>query len=130
MKRVLVVDDDPRLRMLVRHTLESSEVEVLEAPDGETALAMARAERPDVVVLDWAMPRLSGIDVCRRLRSDPATRGIRILMLTARTQPFDRLAAQAAGVDDYLVKPFSPLALLDRLRDGGPATREDSLPGA
>jgi two-component system phosphate regulon response regulator PhoB len=119
LKRVLIVDDDPRLRMLVRHTVETSEVRVLEAGDGEMALAIARAERPDVVILDWAMPRLCGIDACRQLRADPATRSIAVVMLTARAQPFDRAAATAAGVDDYLVKPFSPLELLDKLHGLG-----------
>lgn len=117
MKRVLIADDDPRLRMLVHHTLDMAEMELLEAADGETALAIARRERPDAVVLDWAMPGLSGIEVCRQLKSDPATARIRVLMLTARTQQFNRLAATAASVDEYVVKPFSPLYLLDRLHE-------------
>ena len=115
MKRVLIADDDERLRALVRLTLDTGEVELLEAADGDTALAVARAEQPDVVLLDWAMPRLAGIDVCRRLKADPATAAMKVVMLTGRTLDFDRRAAVEAGVDGYIVKPFSPFRLLNRI---------------
>ena len=117
MPKVLIADDQPNMRRLVRLTLESDAFEILEAPDGDAALEVARAERPDLLFLDWTMPGLAGVDVCRALRDDPATAGMRIVMLTARTQPSDRDHAAAMGADDYITKPFSPIALLEKVRD-------------
>lgn len=110
---ILVADDEEPLRELIRLTLESEAVRVVVAADGEEALALARRERPAVVLLDWHMPGRSGPDVCRALRADPATAGTRVVMITARSRPADRDAALRAGVDDFLTKPFSPLTLLD-----------------
>lgn len=117
MKKLLVVDDNPSLRKLVRATLDTGHLLVLEAADGRRALELARSQRPELVLLDWTMPELSGPEVCRRLRADPGTRGMQIVMLTSRSQEFDRRAASAAGADDYFTKPFSPLALLEKVRD-------------
>ena len=117
MTKVLIADDEPSMRALVRLTLESHRFEILEAEDGEHALELARRELPDLLFLDWTMPRLSGLDVCRQLREEPATAELRVVMLTARTQDFDRLAATAVGVDDYITKPFSPLRLLEKVRE-------------
>ena len=117
MTKVLIADDEPSMRALVRLTLKSHRFEILEAEDGERALELARRELPDLLFLDWTMPRLSGLDVCRQLREEPATAELRVVMLTARTQEFDRLAATAVGVDDYITKPFSPLRLLEKVRE-------------
>jgi DNA-binding response OmpR family regulator len=115
--KVLIADDQPNMRQLVRLTLETGQFEILEAPDGDAALALARAEHPDLLFLDWTMPGIAGVDVCRALRDDPATAQIRIVMLTARSQDSDREHAEAMGADDYITKPFSPIQLLEKVRD-------------
>jgi DNA-binding response OmpR family regulator len=117
MAKVLIADDQQQMRQLVRLTLESGRFEIFEAPDGEAALEVARRERPDLLFLDWTMPGMPGVEVCRRLRDDPATEGIQIVMLTARSQPADRQIARAMGVDDYITKPFSPIELLEKVRE-------------
>ena len=115
MKRIILADDDPTIRLLVNATLRSDEYELVEAADGEETLALARAQTPDVILLDIAMPRLDGFEICRQLKSDPGTRGIRIIMLTARTQEADLERGKAVGADGYFTKPFSPLALLEKI---------------
>jgi DNA-binding response OmpR family regulator len=115
--KVLIADDQPNMRQLVRLTLETGQFEILEAPDGDAALEVARAEVPDLLFLDWTMPGMAGVEVCRALRQDPATAGIRIVMLTARSQDSDREHAEAMGADDYITKPFSPIELLEKVRD-------------
>ena len=117
MAKVLIADDQANMRQLVRLTLETGRFQIFEAPDGESALAVARREHPDLVFLDWTMPGLPGVDVCRALRDDPAHDGMRIVMLTARSQNEDREAARAVGADDYITKPFSPIELLEKVRD-------------
>jgi DNA-binding response OmpR family regulator len=117
MAKVLIADDQPNMRQLVRLTLETGQFEILEAPDGDAALEVARAEVPDLLFLDWTMPGMAGVEVCRALREDPATAGIRIVMLTARSQDSDREHAEAMGADDYITKPFSPIELLEKVRD-------------
>ena len=117
MPKVLIADDQPNMRRLVRLTLESGHFEIFEAGDGDTALEVARREQPDLMFLDWTMPGMPGVEVCRRLRDDAGTAGIRIVMLTARSQPADRHIAAAMGADDYITKPFSPIALLEKVRD-------------
>jgi len=117
MAKVLIADDQPNMRQLVRLTLETGQFEILEAPDGDAALEVARAERPDLLFLDWTMPGMAGVDVCRALRDDPDTADIRIVMLTARSQDSDRAHAEEAGADDYITKPFSPIELLEKVRD-------------
>jgi DNA-binding response OmpR family regulator len=113
---VLIVDDEPAILELVRFTLEDDQVRVLEAPDGIAALDIARAERPALILLDVRMPHLDGVEVCRRLRAEAALRSTRIVMLTAADQEADRARGLAAGADEYLSKPFSPLALLALVR--------------
>ena len=115
--RILIAEDDESLRALIRLTIEVGELEIHEAADGEAALADARRCRPDLVLLDWAMPGRSGLEVCRELRADDRTSGATIVMITARAQEADRLAGFEAGADLYLTKPFSPLELLDTLRE-------------
>jgi CheY-like chemotaxis protein len=108
---VLVCDDEPVLRMLVRATLEQGNYTVLEASDGEEALARTHAEQPDLILLDMMMPGRSGSDVLRALRADAATAKTPVIMLTARAQASDREAMNLAGADHYLTKPFSPVGL-------------------
>jgi two-component system phosphate regulon response regulator PhoB len=117
MNTILIADDEESLRLLIRTTLDSAEYTLLEAPDGISALEMARREMPDLVVLDWMMPGKTGIEVARELRADPHTARIAILMLTAMGQEQDRKQCLALGVQAYLVKPFSPLELLERVQE-------------
>ncbi len=112
--RVLVVDDDPPLRRMLRRTLEAEGFDVTVAVDGGAALVAAERAAPDVIVLDVAMPALDGLAVCRRLRSKGLATPI--LMLTARDAVPDRVAGLEAGADDYLVKPFAVQELIARLR--------------
>src|SRR3954453_20357098 len=105
MAKVLIAADQANLRQLVRLTLETGHFEIFEAPDGNAALELARRERPDLVFLDWTMPGLAGVEVCRALREDPRHAGMRIVMLTARTQQNDRETARETGADDYITKP-------------------------
>jgi two-component system phosphate regulon response regulator PhoB len=115
--RILIAEDDESLRALIRLTIEVGDVEIREVADGEAALADAQSTRPDLVLLDWSMPGRSGLEVCRELRADERTSDATIVMITARAQESDRRAGLEAGADRYLTKPFSPLELLDTLRD-------------
>ena len=116
MNTILVADDEDSLRLLIRTTLESAELNILEAGDGVEALEIARQERPDLIVLDWMMPGKTGLEVARELRADPRTAAIAILMLTAMGQEKDKKEGLAAGVQAFLVKPFSPLDLLEKVQ--------------
>jgi len=113
---VLVVEDEAALATLLRYNLEREGYRVFEARDGEEALIVADEAKPDLVVLDWMLPELSGIEVCRRLRARGAMRNVPIVMLTARGEETDRIRGLDTGVDDYIVKPFSMNELLARLR--------------
>jgi DNA-binding response OmpR family regulator len=113
--RVLLADDDSALRRLVSATLGSSDFELLHAIDGEEALRVARLQHPALVLLDVNMPRMDGFEVCRALKADPPTADIKIVMLTARGGDVDRARAREAGADDYFIKPFSPVQLLNRV---------------
>jgi two-component system phosphate regulon response regulator PhoB len=113
---VLVAEDESALVTLLRYNLEREGYRVIEARDGEEALLVAAEERPDLVLLDWMLPQLSGIEVCRRLRGRQETRNVPIIMLTARGEETDRIRGLDTGADDYLTKPFSMTELLARLR--------------
>src|SRR5689334_7789971 len=113
---VLVADDDADIRDLVAFKLEQAGFEVISVEDGQTALEQAQSRNPTLAVLDVSMPGLSGIDVCRMLRADPATAGILIIMLTARVQEQDVEGGFSAGADDYVTKPFSPRELVSRIQ--------------
>ena len=113
MPTILIADDDHALVEMLQRTLTYEGYTVLTASDGQEALALALAQRPDLLVLDWGMPRLDGLEVARRLR---AAEAIPILMLTAHDAVSDRVAGLDSGADDYLVKPFAPAELLARLR--------------
>ena len=114
-RRLLVADDDRDIRELVAFKLEHAGFAVETVGDGVSALERARADHPALVVLDVMMPGLSGMDVARQLRADPATAGIPVILLTARAQELDVEAGFAVGVDDYVIKPFSPRELLSRV---------------
>lgn len=112
-RRVLVAEDDDALRRVIAITLAAPGIEVLEARDGEQALRLACSMRPALVLLDWMMPRISGVDVLERLRADERTRSLPVVMVTARDGAADLARAELAGVDAYIVKPFSPLGLCE-----------------
>jgi two-component system phosphate regulon response regulator PhoB len=114
-RRVLLADDDPGLRRLIGTTLGTEDFEVLQAVDGEEALRVARQQRPELVLLDVNMPKLDGFQVCQTLKADPETAGIKIVMITARATDVDRAHGREAGADDYFVKPFSPIQLLNKV---------------
>lgn len=113
--RVLIVDDDPPTREVVRETLMLEDFDFDEAADGDEALRLAKARRPDVVLLDIMMPNVDGYEVCRAIRSDSDLAASLVVMLTAKDQPQDRERGLAAGANEYLTKPFSPLQLIDTI---------------
>ena len=114
--RVLVADDDENLLAIVSYRLERSGYEVIAANDGEEAVRLALAERPDLAVLDVMMPKLDGYEVTRRLRQHETTRGMPVILLTARAQEADVARGFEAGADDYVRKPFSPQELRARVQ--------------
>lgn len=113
---VLIVEDDDAISMLLRYNLEKDGYEIGIAMDGEEALLMASERLPDLVILDWMLPKVPGIEVCRRLRAKPDARNIPIIMLTARGEETDRIRGLDTGADDYITKPFSTTELLARVR--------------
>jgi DNA-binding response OmpR family regulator len=113
---VLVVEDERDIADLVRYHAEKAGMRVVHAADGGTALRVARADLPDVVILDLMLPGLDGLEVCRQLRREAATRRLPIIMLTARGEEVDRVVGLELGADDYVVKPFSPRELIARIR--------------
>ncbi len=115
-KRVLVVDDERHIVRLVQVNLERQGYEVLTAYDGVECLEKAKSEQPDLIVLDVMMPRMDGFEALQRLKSDPETSHIPVIMLTARTQDRDVLQGYQYGADLYLTKPFSPMELLSLVR--------------
>ncbi|GAA0279599.1 response regulator [Cryptosporangium japonicum] len=115
MSTILVADDDRDILDLVAFKLSAAGHELITVTDGATALTEARRAVPDVIVLDVAMPGMSGLDVCRELRADPVTSAIPVVLLTARGQESDVEAGFDVGADDYLVKPFSPRELQSRV---------------
>jgi two-component system alkaline phosphatase synthesis response regulator PhoP len=114
---ILVVDDEPQIIEVVQDYLKQAGYRVLAARDGQTALTLARHERPDLVVLDLMLPGgMDGLEVCRRLRRDPVLADVPIIMLTARIAETDRLIGLELGADDYVTKPFSPREVVARVR--------------
>jgi two-component system phosphate regulon response regulator PhoB len=113
---VLVVEDEAPLVTLLRYNLEKSGFRVDEAGDGGEALGRINEAMPDLVLLDWMLPTMSGIEVCRQLRRKPSTRHLPVIMLTARAEDQDTVRGLETGADDYITKPFSPEALIARIR--------------
>ena len=114
--KILLVEDDPNLVELVTYNLEKEGFDIIRTGDGEEALVLAQEDKPDLVILDWMIANLSGIEVCRRLRRVPATANLPIVMLTARAEEADRIRGLETGADDYVTKPFSPRELIARVR--------------
>ena len=114
--RVLIVEDEPDIRDLLVFHLEREGYQVAQSRSGAEALRLARATPPDLVLLDLMLPEMDGLEVCRRLRQDPATMALPIVMLTARGDEVDRVLGLELGADDYVTKPFSPRELVARIR--------------
>lgn len=114
--RVLVVDDEAAIREMIQFSLRRSGMEVEGAADAREALAAVSEHKPDIILMDWMMPGVSGLELTRRLRKDSYTENIPIIMLTAKVTEDDKVAGLEAGTDDYVIKPFSPRELLARIR--------------
>jgi two-component system phosphate regulon response regulator PhoB len=125
--RVMIVEDEAPLVTLLRYNLEKEGFEVSEAGDGEEALVQIAERKPDVVLLDWMLPLVSGIEVCRQLRRAPQSRTLPIIMLTARGEEGDKVRGLNSGADDYITKPFSPSELVARVRAVMRRSRPDAL---
>src|SRR4030042_7054608 len=115
-RSILVIDDERDLIELVRYNLEKEGFQVKGTLDGETGLALAIQEVPDIVLVDLMLPGMDGLEVCRRIRSDHRTAGIALIMLTAKSAESDRIVGLELGADDYVTKPFSPRELTARVR--------------
>lgn len=113
---VLVVEDELAQREVLAYNLEAEGFRVCKAENGDEALLVVDEDMPDIIVLDWMMPNLSGIEVCRRLKTRPETRSIPIIMLSARSEEVDKVRGLETGADDYVVKPYSVLELMARVR--------------
>jgi two-component system, OmpR family, phosphate regulon response regulator PhoB len=113
---ILVIEDEEPIQILLRYNLESEGYRVRASAQGEDVMFLIGEERPDLIVLDWMLPGLSGIDVCKMVRAKPETRDIPVIMLTARSEEAERVRGLATGADDYLVKPFSVPELLARIK--------------
>jgi two-component system phosphate regulon response regulator PhoB len=113
---ILVIEDEAALVELVRYNLEKEGFRVSAANDGEEGLALLHENKPDLLVLDWMLPHVSGIEICRQIRRKPDLRDLPVIMLTARGEEADRIRGLEVGADDYVIKPFSPSELIARIR--------------
>lgn len=113
---VLVIEDEPAQREVLSYNLKAEGYQVVTAEDGDEALILVEELLPDVIVLDWMLPGVSGIEICRRIKIKPQTSGIPVLMLSARSEEVDRVRGLETGADDYVVKPYSVLELMARVR--------------
>ena len=114
--QVLLVEDEPAQREVLAYNLAAEGFDVTQASNGEEALLLVAEAPPDLILLDWMMPLVSGLEVCRRLKMRPETRGIPIIMLSARSEEVDRVRGLETGADDYVIKPYSLVELMARLR--------------
>lgn len=114
--KILLIEDEPAQQELLRYNLEKHGYKVAVAGDGEEGLLQAQEENPALILLDWMLPGLSGIEICRQLKRGKATRGVPIIMLTARGEESDKVRGFDTGADDYIVKPYSVVELLARVR--------------
>ena len=114
--KVLLVEDEPAQREVLKYNLQSEGFDVVAAADGDEAILLVEEETPDIIVLDWMLPGISGIEICRRIKSKSHTRSIPVIMLSARSEEVDRVRGLETGADDYVVKPYSVLELMARVR--------------
>jgi len=124
---VLIVEDEPAQQAVLSYNLKAEGFAVLEADNGDDALILVYENMPDAIVLDWMLPRTSGIEVCRRLKQKPETRAIPIIMLSARAEEVDRVRGLETGADDYVVKPYSVVELMARIRSQLRRTRAAAI---
>lgn len=117
MSKVVVIDDEPFILMMIEDKLKKAKIDVITLRDSKSAHEVIRKEKPDLVILDWMMPELSGIDLCRTIKQDPELADIPVFMLTAKGQDSDEQLGLKCGVTRYITKPFSPKALLDMVRE-------------
>ena len=117
MSKVLVVDDEPFILMMIEDKLKTAMIDVVTVRESGRALERMRQERPDLIILDWMMPGLTGIDLCNLIKADPDFRDIPIFMLTAKGQDADEELGMQCGVSRYISKPFSPKALLEMVQE-------------
>jgi len=130
MGKVLIVEDEVNIRQLIRYNLEKENFIVLEAADGLQGIKMAKAEKPDLVILDLMLPGADGLEVCRALKGNALTAALPIIMLTARSEEIDKVIGLELGADDYMTKPFSPRELVARVKAVlRRSQKETSLPG-
>ncbi|MCW8970042.1 MAG: phosphate regulon transcriptional regulator PhoB [Rhodospirillales bacterium] len=113
--RILIIEDDPALVEVIRYNLEQAGFEAIIALDGDEGLLLIKEEAPDLAVVDWMLPKMSGVDLCRRVRATPGAKDLPMIMLTARGEESDKVRGLDAGADDYMVKPFSPRELVSRI---------------
>lgn len=126
MPKVLIVDDEPHIVKLVSFTLRNHGFEVVDAQDGSVAVEVARRERPDLIVMDVMMPLVDGHEACRRLKADPETASIPVLMLSAKGQSHEVSAGLDSGATEYVCKPFTPSELLGKVTDMIETEREET----
>lgn len=117
MSKVIVIDDEPFILMMIEDKLKKAKIDVLTLRESRNALEVIRKERPDLVILDWMMPELSGIELCKSIKNDPDMSGIPIFMLTAKGQDSDEQLGLQCGVTRYITKPFSPKSLLELIQE-------------
>ena len=130
MSKVLIVEDEVNIRQLVKYNLEKESYQVIEAEDGLQGLRLAKAEKPDLVLLDLMLPQMDGLEVCRSLKGNQATSALPIIMLTAKSEEIDKVIGLELGADDYMTKPFSPRELVARVKAVlRRSQKETSLPG-
>mgnify|MGYP003591350783 FL=1 len=130
MSKVLIVEDEANIRQLVKYNLEKESFQVIEAEDGLQGLRLAKAEKPDLVLLDLMLPQMDGLEVCRSLKGNQATAALPIIMLTAKSEEIDKVIGLELGADDYMTKPFSPRELVARVKAVlRRSQKEASLPG-
>lgn len=126
---VLIVEDEPAQREVLAYNLEAEGFRVSRAENGEEALLLVAEEAPDLIVLDWMLPNVSGIEVCRQLKMRPDTRGVPVIMLSARSEEVDKVRGLETGADDYVIKPYSVIELMARVRTQLRRTRPSTVGG-
>jgi two-component system phosphate regulon response regulator PhoB len=116
MSKVIVIDDEPFILMMIEDKLRRAGIQTITLRESNNALHIIKKERPDLIILDWMMPELSGIDLCRMIKADEELRDIPVFMLTAKGQDADKQLGLKSGAIQYITKPFSPKALLEMVR--------------